>query len=255
MRTYTNEPTEQSGYCFLIYSKPNYGKTHSFGTLQGKTKLIVTEPKDSRSVLGYAGENVDYVECDNFDEYMELLVGMEREAREGTLAYDNIGFDSLSFLQSRFELELEDNRYEARTEKEKARAGLIDRFRIDQADWGGLASILIRISSSLNRLSKYGKVCIATATEVENPKFDMSVTYAPSFTGRKFPSVVNGFFDLIGRVIEPWAIREDGTVRPPAVSFVSDNGDFIARCTGKLAPKGKRLPLDYAKILNVLRKG
>jgi hypothetical protein len=63
-----------------------------------------------------------------------------------------------------------------------------------------------RITSALNRLSKYGITTIATATEVQNPKYRAQGAYiqaGPSFQGKEYPSQLMGYFDVIGRLIEP----------------------------------------------------
>ena len=255
IREYDNSGEYPQGYCLLVYSKVNFGKTHAFGTFPGRVKLYITEPKDPRPVLSYA-DNVRYIETDDPEEYLPMLIEDEKKAREGKLEADCIGFDSLSFLMSEFKVKFEDEHGSRLSEVEKKKLFIFDKFSMGDdtlRGWGGLASLMKRVTASLNRISKHGIVTIATATEIENPKFNLAVDYAPSFQGKEYPAVVNSYFHLIGRVTEPWKLREDGTIKAPAISFVSDDGSYVARVTGKLAQKGSRMPLDYAKILETLR--
>jgi hypothetical protein len=255
IREYDNDGTIPQGYCMLIYSKPNFGKTHAFGTFPGKVKLIITEPKDPRSVLSWA-ENISYIETDDPEEYLPILIDYEKQAKAGTLDAQCIGFDSLSFLMSEFKVKFEDEHSSRLSEVEKKKLFIFDKFSMGDdtlRGWGGLASLMKRVTGALNRISKYGIVTIATATEMENPKFNIALDYSPSFMGKEYPNVCNSYFHLVGRVTEPWKLKEDGSIKTPAVSFVSDDGTYMSRVTGKLAQKGSRMPLDYAKILEVLR--
>jgi hypothetical protein len=193
-------------------------------------------------------------EPEDFDETAQLLHQMVLSAEQGKLRFKGIGFDSLSFSQSTFKLSLEDDRYEARVSKDDARAGLIDRFRLDQADWGPIASIMKRVTAPLNKLSKYGVMVVANASMVENPRWNRALRAAPAFQGKEFPSVVNGYFDFILFIVKPFEVLKDGRILPPTVAYRSDDGDFVAKCCNVELLKKGTSRLNYEKMLEVIRQ-
>jgi hypothetical protein len=188
---------------------------------------------------------------------MELMIGWEKLAKEGKLEADNVVFDSLSFLQGIFKTQFEDDHADRRSAKKDAIITLYDKFSMGDdtmMGWGGLSSILKRITTRLNSISKYGKITIATATEIQNPKYKAGggyVQYGPFFQGREYPSLMNAYFHLIGRIVEPWRLV-DGDFKAPIISFVSDEGDYVARATGNLA-RVKQGPLNWSKIISMVR--
>lgn len=252
MRTYKNEEITTVGFCALVYGPPDYGKTYSASTLPEPIAFINNESKDPRLVLGATGKKIDYYEPDDFYDEMELIQGWIEQAKEGKFPYKSVFKDGLTFTQSQYKLKLEDDRYEARVLKKEARPGLIDRFRMDQADWGTANSMMIRNTSLLNKLSKFGIIVVCTAISQENPKWDMELACAPALQGREYASVIQGYFDLIGLIVEPWRVLEDGAVRPPIVSFASEDGRFLARVTGERLAKRSRGVLDWSKIAKIL---
>jgi len=239
----------QKGATFLIYGKPGVGKTFSLGTLPEPIHIIVTEPRDPRvSLLPFKNKDMTFAEVGDFDDAIAYLAKLNSGADEGKLRYKSIAFDSLSFIQSRIKLDMEDARFAAGVKKERREDLLVDRFRIEVGDWGGISSAMKRITYLLNQLSKYGIVVVVTATLSEFPSWNKELVAAPSFLGREFPAVINGYFDFIGLV-------EEGPTEPypPVISFISKDGSFMAKsCSIGLNKTGGRGTLDFEKILKVI---
>ena len=135
MRKYSNEEVgDQLGTCILEYGPTGYGKTFAFRSLPGPVAVIVNEPRDPRIVLKDSKEKIDFFEPENFDEEIELLNKWIEEGKEGKLVYKSICKDGMTFVQGQYRMNLEDDRYGYRVDKEEARNGLLDRFRIDKQD-------------------------------------------------------------------------------------------------------------------------
>lgn len=256
MRQYNNEDVGVPlGKSILYYAPPGYGKTYAFQTLPGPIAVIVNEPRDPRIVLKDAKEQIDFFEPDSFDEEIDLLNGWIEQGKEGKLIYKSVCKDGMTFVQGQYRMNLEDDRYGYRLEKEEARNGLLDRFRIDKQDWQPLSSMMQRETYLLNKLSKFGIIVVATALVQENPKWDSSLQAAPALQGQ-FSQLVSGYFDFIGFVTESWYQDGDGKIHPPRVSFHSEDRSYIAKtCSNNLVPPpGKKsMELDFSKILKLIR--
>ena len=253
MKKYSNsELPENLGSFWLIYGEPGIGKTYSFGTLPDPILAIITEPRDPRRTLNYPeakGKKIDFVEFETFNEYMDMLDELYQKYEEGTKPYKSICLDSLSFLQSKFKMDFEDDRFIDAIQEKKRSNLLIDKFRIEKADWGGLGSAMKRITAVLNKFSKQGVQVVATATLTENPSWNRDLTAAPAFHG-EFAQVLNGYFDFIGLVT---ASGDTGNPYPPVISFVSPEQDFVAKsCSNTLNEKGGKGILDFKKILKLI---
>jgi len=245
--------------CFLIYGPFGSGKTFSIGTLPDPILYIGTEPRDPRVVLRYhKHKKFTWRFPENFDEIMNLLSTIKRRIDQKQFNYKSVAFDSLSFCQGLFKLKLEDDRYLARLSVDKAREGLIDRFRIDEADWGPVASVMKRITTALNLLSQSGVIVVATASEMEHPKWNRELVAAPAFQGKEFSMLVNGYFDFIGYIEQPWYVEEDSQtgekkIHPSIVSFVSPpDSPYVAKCCSNALIKKGKGPLDFEKILKII---
>lgn len=267
MRKISMDENVKSAECILVYSPPNYGKTDSALTLDGKTYLVNFEEKNPMAVLKRDMERAKNItvfdDFRDFDEIQSTFDSWCEEARNGKLEADNIFIDGTSFQQSKFKTYFEDEHYIKKTEK-KQQVYLFDRFSMSDDSmqgWGGLASLMKRITMIANRISKYGKTVIFTAWEVESPKYQgqggVNVDYGPFFQGKEYSLLLSGYFSLIGRIVVPWKLdSETGKINPPIISFVQDDefGSYLCRATGKLAPKGRRVPLNWSKIIGFLNK-
>jgi len=176
-------------------------------------------------------------------------------AQAGKLPYKSIGYDSLTFRQGLYKLTIEDDRYGVRHLEGKDRGILIDRSRLDESDWGPMASIMKRITYLLNRLSKYGITVVATASVMERPKWNRDFEYAPAFQGKEYPMLLNGYFDFIGYIIEPFQTDpKTGIITaPPVISFHSEKKNYDAKCCNAKLLQAAHVYLDYEHILAVMK--
>ena len=246
MKTYSmSERDRKKGYCFLIYGEPGVGKTVSLATLPEPILIIVTEPRDPRVSISsvYPERDITFIEPETFDEYIQFLSELKTSYDEKRGEYRSVAIDSLSFIQSKFKIDMEDSRFEKSVKKQSRDELFVDRFRMELGDWGGISSAMKRVIWLLNQLSKYGVIVVATATLTENPSWNRDLVAAPFLMGRELPSIINAYFDFIGLV-------EKGNPYPPTVSFFSQDGSFLAKsCNRNLSGKGI---LDFQKIISRL---
>jgi hypothetical protein len=112
---------------------------------------------------------------------------------------------------------------------------------------------MTRLVAVMNHLAIYNVNVIWTATQTENPKWNMALSAAPGFLYRQFPMILNGFFDFIGLIVQPWKLQEGGTVKPPVVSFVSDDDSYVCKCCSTALARKNPAPLDFGKIFKVIK--
>lgn len=256
----TNEVLTDAGFCAEIYGEIGCGKTTSLLDLPDPLLLISVEAKDiKRTIKEYMDRNGQksrkikvWEDFKSFDEMINKLNDLSAEYEAGKKPFNSIGFDSLSFNQQVFKIEMEDSRYKDRLESKKRVDTMIDKFRMEQADWGGIKSSMIRLTRLLNSFAKYhGVYVVATSGMTEYPKWDKSLEAAPNFEGG-YSSISAGFFDLVGFVQKDKS--KPDYPYPPMISFVGD--EFVTRCCSDKLIKNKKGPLHWGKIISVLeRKG
>lgn len=274
MRSYSaKDKMEGEGKTIFFYGPPSFSKTHSSMSLDGKTRFINCEAKDPRTVIGDSDKIHVYDDFTNFDDMMDCLNGFVEEVRNGKPDYQNLFFDGASFQAGKFKMELEDAHYAKMREKDRGKEpGLFERLSMGEdgrRGWGMLASAMSRITNITSVLTKYGVNVIMSAWEMENPKYSgiggEALDYGPYFQGKEFSNMISGYFDLIGRIIIPPVFMEDGKVKDAVISFVQINADelrdgeknygvYLCRATGKMIPRGKRVPLNWGKIIGFLNK-
>lgn len=255
----TNDDNK-SGFAFLIYAKTGVGKSGSLATCEGNVLAYNAEDKDLgvvlkdvRQITGKSNP-VRVKGFDTFDEYEADLNALHARYAAGERPYNLIFFDGFTFLQSNFKMDFEDSRFDKSVEDKKREDTLVDRFRIEQADWGGLTSAMQRITKVLVSFTIYGVNVIATAQEMDNPKYNREMEVGPAFVGKGYGQVMPGYWHYIGWVT-PGPKQVNGFYLPQ-VRFVTD-GTFIARSSSvrlneKLAQSGGVAPLDWHKIFKVI---
>lgn len=254
MKMLPNDERTKPGICLLEYGDFGYGKTYSASTLPGKTAYIKTEPRDHKLVLGPFLDRITAFAPESFDDLMETLNGWLNDADAGKLPYNNVFFDSASFFMSGLKIQFEDARMMDRIRDRKTVGDLMtDRYHLVDADVGGIASAMTRLVAAMNKLAVYDINVIWTATVVENPKWNMALSAAPSFLYRAFPSVALGFFDFVGLITRSWELQEDGSVKPPTISFISEDGSYVAKCCSIPLAKKNPAPLDFTRIFKVIK--
>lgn len=258
------DPTKL-GACFLIYGDTDSGKTMSALTLEDPIALINTQAKDARTVHFQIKHNKDikyFKPKDAFDDIMEDLNKWLIKFQEGARPFKSLFFDDLTFGQSNIRHELEDDRHSARmleSEEKTTTRGLTDRFRFEKPDWGSTGSMMSRLTFLLNQFSQYGVVVVATAVATHDyPKYGGGVKTAPSLVGFDYPRLLHGYFDFIGYIVQPFSLDQDMNPVLPRISFHSEDETFMARCNSLALLKLNKMkpaPLDFTKIMKVVREG
>lgn len=242
------------GSCILIYGDTNSGKTTSVLTAEDPILHVNTEPKDPRTIFQQFehGKNISLVRPEGFEDLMQSLNRWKGQANEGKFPFKTLFFDSLTFGQDNFRKEVEDSRFAARGEEAR---GVID-LRFEKPDWGIMSSLMGRVTYLLNQFSMYGITVIATAQATHDwPKWGGGVKTAPALFGQDFPKTLHGYFHFIGYIEEPFKFGPEMELILPRVAFHSNDGSFMARCNSlELAKKGPA-PLDWGRIVKVIRGG
>jgi hypothetical protein len=249
------------GACILLYGDSDSGKTTSFLTLEDPSLHINTQSKDARTTFAQFkhGKKITPVSPEGFDDLMDSLNRWVEQAKENKFPFKSVMLDDLTFSQSSFRFELEDDRHGARIlddEKKTGLRGLTDRFRFEKPDWRSIGSMMSRITYLLNQFSKFGIVVVATAIAThDTPRYGGGVKTAPNLEGFDYTRLLHGYFDFIGYIIQPFAFDENMEPILPRVSFHCNDGTYMARCNSiKLAQMGPA-PLDFTKIIKVIRGG
>jgi hypothetical protein len=237
-----------TGIMAMIYGETGVGKTVS--VLQSSPQPILYVKIEERNIMpsveatGLKSIDVDVLQYDDWRGLLDVLTDFEKLKR-----YKTILVDSFSHLMGvALSSEIENETFEARSEKERKRKSIIMQAKMTQEGYGGLSSQMLRLCRVLGKLSSIeGKVVICTALLDEHPKYDRELVAAPTLKGREFPNHMPGFFDLIGLVQS--RKKGDQIIYPPMVYFESPDRDFMCKFTG--TGKKRQGPLDFSKILKV----
>ena len=248
MNILTKDQIDQAGRFILLYGGTGVGKTTSIlQSAPDPVCYIQTESRSLKPSLDAAGHpdlDIDVAVYEDWNGLMEFVANPKNFER-----HKSVIVDSYSHLMSvGLSSEIEAEAFEARDVREKQIKPLVSQTKMSQEGFGGLASLMFRLTAALGRLSRAGKVVIVTALLQESPKWDRELAAAPALKGREFPVNMPGFFDLIG-LVEPRTNGEGQVTYPPRVRFQSPDGSFVAKYTGP--PEGKTEgPLNIQKILN-----
>jgi hypothetical protein len=189
--------------------------------------------------------DLDIAYYENFNDTMEYI-------NRGDLSrYKTIMGDSLTDLMAvKLPIEIRDEAWEAKAEKEKKEKVLISQSKLTKEDYGGIGDWTIRLTNALAYHAREGKYVILLARLDHNPSWGLSYEYAPTLKGKEYGKHFGGMFDLIGIVSSRTkeVNGEQVIVYPPRVNFES-GGNFMAKWTG-IGDK-KSGPLDLSKILKV----
>lgn len=248
MKVLNKKDLAEAGRFIMLYGSTGVGKTCS--VLQSAPDPIMyvqTEPRSLKPSLDAANRpnlDIDWATYDTWSGLMEFVTSPNNFER-----YATVVVDSYSHLMSvGLSSEIEDQAYEARSEKERQLKPLVSQTKMSLEGYGGLASHMFRLTAALGRLSQAGKVVIVTALLAENPKWNRALAAAPALKGREFPVNMPGFFDLIG-LVEPRVDGDGQVIYPPRVRFQSPDDSFVAKFTG--AGTKTQGPLNISKILNL----
>ena len=257
----TLETLVQPGLCILLYGPWGSGKTTAVMDLPGKLLIYSTESKDiKRTIHEWYKRNPDqkdkYIKVKYVSDFEDVLGDINRlnmAYESGKRPFDSVGFDTLSFQQMKNKLGFEDSRYEDAIipdAKGKARREetLIDRYRLEIADWGGVKSTMVRLTGAFAALARHDVYVMCTSAMTEKPKIDRSLDGAPDFEGG-FASIAAGFFDLVGAVLPG---ENEDYPYPPVVTF--NHPDYVTRCCSDKLMKKQFGLLNMKKIIEVCEK-
>jgi hypothetical protein len=236
------------GWLILIYGPTGVGKTTSLlKTAPDPIMVIQTESRSLKPSLDATGRSDLDIDVAVYEDWAGLIAFVANP--KNFERYATVIVDSYSHLMSvGLSTEIEDQAFDARSEKEKAVKPLASQTKLSQEGYGALSSLMFRITAALGKLSQAGKIVIVTALLQENPRWNRELAAAPALKGREFPVNMPGFFDLIG-LVQPRQDGEGRIVYPPMVRFASPDDSFVAKWTG--AGTRTQGPLDISKILNI----
>jgi len=245
---------DESGALWLIYGGWGVGKTHSFGTLPGRTMIILAEMKNINRVLNYAKGNYKLyplmVEDDGklryrtFDEFMGQMNDWLMEANAGEKPFDNLCIDSLSELQSIYGEAIEDQTHAKRVESGQRSEQMIDRYKKELAGFGVLNSAMGRTTKMLQRFTWYGINVICTAGIPDGGEW---AEIKPYLIGKEYPSLLSGYFDFIGNVVE----KGEDDPYPPKVRFLP-HPKIRAKCGDSRLASPDGYELNWGDIIGKL---
>jgi hypothetical protein len=246
MKVLNKDKLSSTGRLMMIYGPTGVGKTVSL--IQTSPKPIMWIQTEARSLVpsieaaGRDDLDLDIAIYEDWEQLMEFIAKPDNFQRHKTVVVD-----SFSHLMSiGLSMQIEDQAFEARSEKEKAVKSLTSKTKLSQEGFGTLSSWMFRLTAALGRLSQLGKLVIVTALLQETPKWNRELSAAPALKGREFPVNMPGFFDLIG-MVEPRADPDGNIIYPPRVSFESPDGSFVAKYSG--AGNKRQGPLNIKKII------
>lgn len=239
------------------------GKARDATMGKGGILFYYTEPRDPERIF-YSSYPERYkqlkakklIVTQKYETSEEYIVDMHRLVGMESIPYRGVFFDGLSYENTRVKLAFEDDRFEKEVgRKKRSEASLIDRYKLEWGDWGGSASIMIRITALLNSFADRHKCnVVATAWLDENPSWGRKYDYAFKFQGKEYPENVCGFFDLIG-----CAEEQGGYKFPPKLKLLQledDRYEYILKSSGATADMLKKLiarggygPLDFTKLI------
>jgi hypothetical protein len=189
---------------------------------------------------------------------MEEMNKWMGQVKEGKFPMRTMFLDGLTFTQGGFRRELEDSRFEIRQEGDtgKLGKGLIAQMMMEKLDWGPLGSMMNRLMFLFNSFSQQGITCIATAIAIhDTPKWGGGIRTAPGLIGFDFPKFLHGYFDFIGYITQPFNYNEERNIVLPRISFHSEDSSYMARSNSNALTEKGPAPLDFIKIMKVVRGG
>jgi hypothetical protein len=248
MKVIGKEDLKSAGRMIMLYGPTGVGKTTSL--LQSAPEPVMyiqTEPRSLKSSLDASNRpdlDIDVAVYENWFGLMEFVTSPKNFERYKTIVVDSYSHLMTVGLSS----EIENQAFEARTEKEKSLKPLVSQTKMSLEGYGGLSSHMFRLTAALGRLSQAGKIVIITALLQENPRWNRALAAAPALKGREFPINMPGFFDLIG-LVESRMDDHGSVIYPPRVRFQSPDDSFVAKFTG--SGNKTQGPLNIQKILNL----
>jgi hypothetical protein len=234
-----------TGKMIMLYGATGVGKTTSIlATAPEPILYAQAEQRPIRPSLDACGRDVN-LDIAQYEGWVDFLSFINTPTDHASVVVD-----SMSHLMNiELSRELEDEAFDAKSDKDKEVKPLTSRVKLSQEGFGSLSSNMFRLTAALGRLAtQHGKIVIVTALLDEKPSWNKELIAGPALKGREYPSNMPGFFDLIG-LVETRKNAEGKILYPPKVRFESPDETFLAKWTG--VKKGERAEglLDFNKIL------
>ena len=250
VQTYDEMMSKDEGALCLFYGPTGVGKTVSL--LQSMPEpffYVRSEPRETKRSMRAINSprKMKLVDYDEFDDLMAWLSDFRNlKGSRGVIV------DSLSHLMNvRLSGEVQEQAYEARDDKTKARKTLVQQVKLTEEGYGAIGGNMYRLTQILMKISTDLNMIVAcTAGEDSRPKWNRELIGAPSFVGKMYSNNFPGFFDLIGRVSTMMGTKgenEGKIIYPPRVDFRSPDDSFIAKATGDM--RKTVYPLNIKRIL------
>jgi hypothetical protein len=252
------ETLDDKGRMMLFYGETGVGKTLSILASAPKPLLwIPTERKDVKKNRNLALEigklDKDDIKVAYYEDWLDTMEFISDPSNLDGFAC--VFIDGLTHLMS---IDLLTEIENQSVEGMKKSKDMLDKIRTKplayltkggQENYGALESCTKRLIAALTRLHESGKCVIFSALLDENPKWDRDLSASPLIAGRAVSKSLPIFFGTIG-LVQPVKNKAGELTYPPGVRLISEDGDFVARYTGKPNSKG-RVRLDVQKILSL----
>ena len=236
------------GSISLFYGLTGVGKTTSiFASAPEPLLYIPIEQRDWRRSFEEAHRPDLKFSVAIYENWMDFIKFLNDFRNfEG---FNSIAIDSTTYMSEvSLYTEIADEQFASREDKKASDKPLTSQTKLSQEGYGGLADQMARMMIPLGRLSmEHGKFIILTALEEQSPSWDRGLSAAPALAGKKFPSIVPGWLDLIGKVERRYDAETGGITFPPLVRFeprVGENNRFVCKWTGARPRYSDGTPVD-----------
>jgi len=258
MKIIDPEQLDDKGRMMLFYGETGVGKTLSILISAPKPILwLPMERKDVKKNYGLAMElgklskgDIDIAYYENWQDSMDFFFNPESTAKYSTIFPDGLthlmGIDMLQEIENQSILGMKKSKDLMDKIKDKPLAYLT---KGGMENYGTLNTITIRMLEALTHLHEHGKCIVFSALLDENPAWNRELTASPLISGKAFSKSIPVFFGTIGLVISRLS-KEGQQQYPPKVMLRSNEGDFMARFTGRPS-SATTGPLDIQKIMEL----
>ncbi len=244
-------PPEELGTCILEFGGTSSGKTRAAGTAIPPIYHINKEDKPVKDILIGCPKEIYYFDPDDIDDELATVNGWIEAAKQGKFPAKTVQVDGITFSQVKLKQWLEDSRRDVRIEDKKYR-GAVDYARSEVPDIGVNNSLIIRLLTLYNQLSKFGVTVIFTATE----EVKEGVIW-PTLNYREVPNAIHGIFSYIGYIVKPFRWDEQGNPEPAMIAFASGHHSqgyrYVCRSSSETLMKIGPVPLHWTRILEIIR--